>query len=280
MSTVDRALVFDVGMHVGEDTAYYLFLGHRVVAVEANPRLIEDARRRFARGIGEGRLELVHAGVAEHAGRTLTFHVSRRTIWSSLDRELAKREGLYEGSVEVPSVTLAGLFEERGVPLYCKIDVEGADLAALRSLAEVPALPPYLSVESGGPVGERVGDPAGLATLDALRELGYAGFKLVDQKTLCVLGRRRFYSRRSALLDRIGRLVGRPHATWTRRALYHRLRYHFPEGSSGPFGEDLSGRWLSYEEARKLLLFHSEDFLRNRERARFGFWCDWHAALG
>lgn len=31
------ALVIDVGMHNGDDTAYYLHRGYRVVAIEANP---------------------------------------------------------------------------------------------------------------------------------------------------------------------------------------------------------------------------------------------------
>jgi len=30
-------LVYDVGMHTGQDTAYYLFKGYDVVAIEANP---------------------------------------------------------------------------------------------------------------------------------------------------------------------------------------------------------------------------------------------------
>src|SRR5438093_6042745 len=138
MPAPEPDLVFDVGMHVGEDTAYYLECGYRVVAVEANPRLIEDAAVRFAQAIEEGRLELVHAVVVEQGGQALTFHLSRRTIWSSLDRELAEREGLYERAVEVPSVSLAELMSERGAPLYCKIDIEGADLAALGSLDGAP----------------------------------------------------------------------------------------------------------------------------------------------
>src|SRR5437867_12659470 len=113
MSELQPDLVFDIGMHIGEDTAYYLARGYRVVAVEANPRLIDDACRRFVEAIEAGRPELVHAGVAERAAGPLTFHLSRRTIWSSLDRTLAEREGLYDDSVEVPSVTLAQLMSER-----------------------------------------------------------------------------------------------------------------------------------------------------------------------
>src|SRR5207253_6504997 len=68
----------------------------------------------LAQAVEEGRLDLVHAVVAERAAAALTFHLSRRTIWSSLDPALAQREGLYERAVEVPSVTLAQLMSEIG----------------------------------------------------------------------------------------------------------------------------------------------------------------------
>jgi hypothetical protein len=41
-------LLYDVGMNNGDDTAYYLYKGFRVVAVEADPVLVEAARERFA----------------------------------------------------------------------------------------------------------------------------------------------------------------------------------------------------------------------------------------
>ena len=37
-------LIFDVGLHTGQDTAFYLKKGFRVIAIEANP-LLAPARR-------------------------------------------------------------------------------------------------------------------------------------------------------------------------------------------------------------------------------------------
>lgn len=51
-----RDLVFDVGLYNGDDTAYYLYRGFRVVAVEANPYYASRARQRFAPEINAGRL--------------------------------------------------------------------------------------------------------------------------------------------------------------------------------------------------------------------------------
>ena len=41
-------LIYDVGVHRGEDSAYYLAKGYRVRAFEANPDLVAGCRTRFA----------------------------------------------------------------------------------------------------------------------------------------------------------------------------------------------------------------------------------------
>src|SRR5579871_6024138 len=75
--TVDRGrdLVFDVGMHRGEDTAYYLHKGYRVVAFEANPSLIEHARIRFREELESGRLTIVPGAITEGTPENATFYV-------------------------------------------------------------------------------------------------------------------------------------------------------------------------------------------------------------
>jgi hypothetical protein len=40
-------LIYDIGMHNGDDTAYYLSRGFNVLAVEANPKLAATATERF-----------------------------------------------------------------------------------------------------------------------------------------------------------------------------------------------------------------------------------------
>ena len=37
---MEKNLIYDVGMSNGDDTAYYLHRGFRVVAIEANPLLV------------------------------------------------------------------------------------------------------------------------------------------------------------------------------------------------------------------------------------------------
>ena len=40
-------LIYDVGMHQGEDTDYYLKKGFRVIAFEAEPNLVASCQKRF-----------------------------------------------------------------------------------------------------------------------------------------------------------------------------------------------------------------------------------------
>ena len=44
-------IVFDVGMNNGDDSTHYLSKGYQVVAIEANPILVERARARFQKEI-------------------------------------------------------------------------------------------------------------------------------------------------------------------------------------------------------------------------------------
>ena len=53
-------LIFDIGMHVGQDTAFYLAKGFRVIAVEANPLLVRDAEKHFKNQIETGQLTILN----------------------------------------------------------------------------------------------------------------------------------------------------------------------------------------------------------------------------
>ena len=48
-------IIFDIGMYDGRDTEYYLTLADKVVAVEANPALVSNAKNKFKKEIEEGR---------------------------------------------------------------------------------------------------------------------------------------------------------------------------------------------------------------------------------
>ncbi len=57
-------LIFDIGLHRGEDTDFYLKKGFRVAAFEADPNLVAHCKARFRDAISEGRLQIVEGAIA------------------------------------------------------------------------------------------------------------------------------------------------------------------------------------------------------------------------
>ena len=52
-------LIYDVGMHKGEDTEFYLKKGFQVVAFDADPNLVALCRKRFSNIIDQQKLTIV-----------------------------------------------------------------------------------------------------------------------------------------------------------------------------------------------------------------------------
>ncbi len=182
-------LVFDLGFHRGEDTGYYLAMGRRVVAVEANAELVELGRQRFAEAIASGQLQLVHGAVvgAEQRAATaeLWFHPHpQRSEWGSVDlrwvRRNAEAHGLpHSAPVMVPAVSLEELVERYGCPVHLKIDIEGADEAVLLDLERLSQRPCTVSWETGKESLRAV-----LAQHRRLAAMGYGRFRVVQQANL------------------------------------------------------------------------------------------------
>jgi FkbM family methyltransferase len=162
-------LIYDVGMYDGADTAYYLYRGYSVVAIEASPILAAKAQQRFARAIQQGRLTILNIGISEKSGTT-TFWVNQdNDEWSAFDRERASRENTTCYPVSVECVPFAKILGEYGVPYYLKMDIEGNDIWCIRAL-DPHDLPRFVSVEFHN-----------LECLCHLYALGYRGFKIVNQ---------------------------------------------------------------------------------------------------
>jgi FkbM family methyltransferase len=219
---VQDDLVYDVGMHRGEDTAFYLAKGFRVVAFEANPELVGLSQRRFGAEIGTGRLHIVSGAIVAPGsdGRAVRFYKHpERSEWGTMDQAWGRSHGLPIGEfgmVEVEPIDFARCIREYGMPYYMKIDVEGVDGVCVGTLSSFATRPSYVSLES-----ERHHFEVLERELDLLESLGYDRFKPVQQ----------------AWMDRKEIL------TQDRRGAP--LRFRFEPHSSGPFGKDLSGDWLT-----------------------------------
>ena len=163
-----RHLIFDLGMSNGDDTAFYLGKGFRVVAVEARPDLCEAARARFSVELQTGKLTIVERAIWRVAGERITFF--DRGDWSSVFREAAERDGLASTAIEVGTTTVSALFTEFGVPHFLKCDIEGGEDIVISQLAQAEDRPRFVSME----------DPTGV-TATRLAAIGFDRFQMVNQ---------------------------------------------------------------------------------------------------
>lgn len=237
-------LIFDIGMHNGDDTAHYLHRGFKVVAVEADPDLASAGRERFASEIAAGRLVIVNAAIAEQVGEAEFWICDQLRVWNSFDHSIASRNGLPCHSVKVQTLPLRDLLAEHGVPYYLKVDIEGHDHIAIADVSSQEA-PEFISME--------------LNSVDdfwLLRSKGYRRFKCIQQGCFKpVLSPR--LSLKSAFNVLMIRLKTTSLANFL-RAKYVALRrtrpaapatgtWSFAPGSSGPFGEETPGEWMPFE---------------------------------
>jgi FkbM family methyltransferase len=179
-----RAQVIDVGMHTGEDARRFLAAGLRVVAIEANPALVEDASKVFAGEIETGQLTIVGAAISDERG-SVRFGVNdEMTVWSSLDPAMIARNEQLAGSsyryVDVKAVLFGDVLDEFGTPHYLKVDIEGLDMLCVRALRGRLEKPQFISIESSVSVNEA---PLRDVTGEVLElwRLGYRRFRYVDQ---------------------------------------------------------------------------------------------------
>lgn len=225
-------LVIDLGMNNGDDTDYYLRKGYRVVAVEANSTLCSRAKVRFQSALAAGKLEILNVAIWSGYEKKSFFVNLDNDHWSSLDKGWAERESSTCTEVLVDCIPLGHLFSKFGVPHYLKIDIEGADELAIAQLKNHDHLPFYLSLEDCR---------FGYQYMAALAELGYEGFKLLDQSQV--------------------------------EKIYDATADHrFMKGSSGPFGEELPGEWLTHHAIEEKYSREVRDRQHNRLAPRTHWW--------
>src|SRR5262252_3435939 len=201
-------LIFDVGMNNGDDTAYYLFKGFRVVAIEADPTLIDCARERFAEPIRQGRLELANVAIGPREETAPFWICEGKSEWNSFDRRISSRDGHTCHAIDVHCRPFRDLLKQFGVPYYLKIDIEGHDIFCVADL-----------------------DPRSLKELVKRQLRPYPA--LYRFGSSLAQARRQLLPAASAH-SHGPRTNGR---SWT-----------FNFGSSGAFGEDTNGPWRTLDE--------------------------------
>lgn len=222
---MNNGLIIDIGMHRGEDTEFYLSRGYKVVGVEANPLLIPVLKSKFSDAISSGNLVIIDKAVAERSGEVDFYINDHLSVWGSIDLAFIERNARSGKKaskiVKVASTTLKDIVSEFPDAYYIKIDVEGMDLACLHSLSGSVCRPRYLSIESS------VSSPINKwhEELMLFCSMGYDYFKFIDQ-------------------TRIHRLNGKTLDSEGKPTVYQ-----YTPDSSGPFGQETPGEWMSLDRA-------------------------------
>lgn len=237
---MSKDVIIDIGVHNGEDTVSYLKNGYNVIGIEANPLKVALCRKRFSKFIENGNLELHNIGVGDRNG-SLDFYINpKRTEWSSFNKDMAQRDYKEDSIItqRVKIIRLSDFLDElniAGEVKYLKIDIESFDLIALESLLESEIRPSYISVELGG-----------MESFQLLRALGYSRFKVINQSFFHLPMNLKHES--SVIFQFLNLLL-----SVFRNFISKYIVFNYPIGSSGPFGENTKGVWLSTNEMEALL---------------------------
>ena len=178
--------VIDVGAGAGEEVELLSKLvgaGGRVYAVEAHPATFAALEARCAEP-GLGNVVPVHAAVSDEAG-TVRFSDDERYLENRITDDPA--------GLAVAALTLDELIErwQLGEVDFLKMNIEGAEEAALRGLAQSAPRVRHLAVSCHDFLADRGGDPANRTSAGVRRLLGEYGFTITGRRA----GDRRHWTR-------------------------------------------------------------------------------------
>lgn len=220
-------LIYDVGLNRGQDAVYYLKKGLKVIGFEADPGNVAFCRERFAAEIADGQMIIVEGAISEvnsnSAGTTRFYRNDDHCLWGSTSSDFAARNAIYGTAMEaidVKVVDFAAEMERHGVPEFLKADIVGSEIICLQAMLGFVNKPDYLSIRSEKVVFRQLD-----YEFELLEQLGYHEFKAMKQD---------FEKTVASLPSNNG-------------AKFH----EFEDGSSGPIGEETTGKWKPREAVIK-----------------------------
>jgi len=273
----EEKLIYDVGMHNGDDTAYYLSRGYRVVAIEADPEQAEKGLKRFSQFVAAGQLKILNVGVAKEEGE-FEFYINEvKPEWNSFDLSITSRDGLPWHAIKIKALPFANIIHTQGIPYYLKVDIEGHDYLCIEGLNKND-LPKFISVEANS-----------IGLIDDLAEKGFTKFKLIFQYNLAHLDipPNKYFVRwlwayrlrqwNSFFMKAFRKLGGRSVIFRLDKKAVPPYSRQFKQGTSGNFGDQLGGQWHNREKVKEIYRFYHDLFHNLPNKKDYGFWVDIHA---
>lgn len=134
-------LCFDIGAHIGNRTDAWLALETKVLAIEPQPSCVNYLQKRF--GSNPNAIILDQAVGAKTGILPLKISNRHPTVTTLANEKWQRRINLianntinWDEEIDIQVVTLDLLIEKYGLPVFCKIDVEGYEAEVLAGLSK------------------------------------------------------------------------------------------------------------------------------------------------
>jgi FkbM family methyltransferase len=245
---IESDLIFDIGMHRGDDAGFYLSKGFRVLSVEPFRDFTDQVRSKYSSEVETKRLTIIQKALAHSSQTEIILYINKEKDDSHTTRadivsaNRASSIFTYD-ELTVATTTLSDLFNAYGVPYYLKCDIEGRDTEVLDQLVRDERRPDFVSFEAQD-----------LEILAKMRAAGYGRFQLVNQ------------------WHNPSIVVPNP----AREGRYAPVQ--FSGHMSGLFGRELSAhRWLDFESTARLYLAWKDCQSFDPDSAPG--WCDFHGTM-
>jgi FkbM family methyltransferase len=106
---MNKNLIFDIGMHTGRDTEFYLEKGFNVISVEANPQLVEKNKEKFKSELENKKLVIVDKAISDKAGMIDFYVFENKDDWGTIIPEWNRSMDPNVKKIKVETITFESL---------------------------------------------------------------------------------------------------------------------------------------------------------------------------